>query len=557
MKRLVSAVLSAILLLTVFTACQPSAAPTSTPAPTATPAAATATPAPTATPEPVTEPEPEGFTGYPMDRKDITISWAMYEGYQVNPSFAKADDSPFHSILKDKLGVNIDWITVPVGGDGTQAFNMMIASGDWPDVFFKGDIVKDAARYIDEGVVRDLTPYIREHSPAYFAWLQTSSDYDKSMKTDAGQYFGYGFFREAGGWNDTYQGPLVRRDWLNEQGLPLPKTIGDWDVTLQSFKDNYGAVLSFANSRINSAGICGAFGAYGGWQFRPYIDGGKVIKLANSQSEWGDYLAKMNEWWRNGLLDQDFLTVDDTMARSNALNGKMGVSFSSMGQLSNWDSDAEAAGEGADWVGLQYPTGDDGTLSCVFGGLGIGNMAALITTKCSDEKLEIVMRAMDYAYTDEGNLYWNFGEQGLSWDYDADGNPMYLPIVTEDPDGLNNAIDKYGGSTWSGNCIQATLLLYLKNKPKAIEANDLWFYPNIPVTTMWLPSGVAFSADESNLIADIRTSMDTYIQEMAIKFINGEESLGDFDKYVTNLENMRLQELLGIYQSAYDRYQAR
>ncbi|MDR2577644.1 MAG: hypothetical protein LBC70_02395 [Chitinispirillales bacterium] len=38
-------------------------------------------------------------------------------------------------------------------GDGTQAFNMMIASGDWPDVIFKGDIVKDAARYMDEGVV--------------------------------------------------------------------------------------------------------------------------------------------------------------------------------------------------------------------------------------------------------------------------------------------------------------------------------------------------------------------------------------------------------------------
>jgi len=561
MKKFVAVCLATLLMITMFSACTNNPpASENTPAPAAeTPAPASDTPAPTAEPasEPEPEPESQGFAGYPMERQDVTISWAVFEGYQLNSSFARAEDSPFHRILADKLGVKIDWIFVPVGADGNAMFSTMIASGDWPDVIFKGDIVKDAARYMEEGVVRDLTPYITEYSPAYYSWLQTSADYDRSMKTDDGKYFGYGFFREAGGWNDTYQGPLVRQDWLDELGLDEPRTVSQWDMTLDAFKDAYGAVFSFAMSRFQSTGISGAFGAYGAFDFRTYIGGGNKILLAQTQPEWRDFMAQLADWWSRGLIDQDYLTTDDTMARSNALNGKMGISFSSMGQLSNWDNDAAEAGEGADWRGLQYPTSDSGKLSMVFGGLGIGNMAALISTNCSDEKLETVMRAMDYAYTDEGNLYWNYGELGLSWDYDADGKPMYLPIVTDDPDGLNNAIDKYGGSTWSGNCIQETLLLYLKNRPKAIEANDLWFYPNIDVTTTWLPNGLSFSTDESNTIADIRSAMDTYLREMGVKFINGEEKIENFDNFVRNVENMKLSELLEIYQDAYDRYLAR
>ena len=66
------------------------------------------------------------------------------------------------------------------------------------------------------------------------------------------------------------------------------------------------------------------------------------------------------------------------------------------------------------------------------------------------------MRVLDYAYTDEGHLYWNFGTKGVTWDYDENGEVAYTELVTEDPDGLNNAIAKYSGSVWSGSCIQAT-----------------------------------------------------------------------------------------------------
>ncbi len=513
----------------------------------------------TDTPTDTDDEETEGFafTGYPMDAKDVKLTWWVGHGFTLHESYASYEESPFHSGLLEHVGVDIEWQFPTAGTDGAQAFNLMLASDTLPDIFY-WNVMRDAERYIDEGVIRDLTEYMPKYSPAYYKFIQSNEIYDKSMKTDSGKYYGYGFFREDGGWNDTYQGPVVRQDWLDELGLESPETISDWDNVLRAFNEKYGAVLTFPWYRFKSTGISGAFGAYGAIDFQLYIDDNGKVQLAQAQEEWKNYMAKLNEWWKTGLLDQDVMTTDDDIARTKALNGVVGLSYTSMGQLTNWISDANSAGTGAKWVGLQYPKGDDGTLSMVFGGYGIGEGISVITTSCPDEKLEIAMRVLDYAYTDEGHLYWNFGTKGVTWDYDENGEVAYTELVTEDPDGLNNAIAKYSGSVWSGSCIQATKLLYLKNSEESIKANDLWFYPNEEVTAKWkLPNGITLTVEESNELDDLVSAISTYVSEKAVNYITGEESFDGFNDYVAQLDKMGLQRVLEIYQGAYDRFMAR
>ncbi len=547
-KKVISLILAAIMLIAIFSGCSKGTSGDQT----------TPTQKPTETSKPAEGGEETSeFTGYPMDKMDTELTWWVGQGYTLNEAYATAEESPFHTNLQEMVGVKINWQFPTAGTDGTQAMNLMLASDTLPDIIFN-NLMKDIERYMEEGVVRDLTDYMESYSPAYYAHLKSKDIYDKYMKTDSGKYYGYGFFREDGGWNDTYQGPLVRQDWLNELGLEAPKTISDWDNVLRAFKDEYGAVFTGPWSRVKATFISGAFGAYSLADFKLFIDDNGKVQLAQAQPEWRDYMAKLNEWWAAGLIDQDLTVNTDAEVRTKVLNGVSGLAYSSMGQLSNWVNDAKNEGTGADWVGLQYPKGDDGTLSMVFGGYGIGSVVAVITTSCPDEKLETAMRVLDYAYTEEGNLFWNFGKQGESWDYDENGEPMYLDIVVNDPNGLNNAISKYGGSTWSGSCIQATKLLYLKNEPVSIEANDLWFYPNEDVTAKWtFPSGVTMTTDETNTIDEIQSAISTYVSETAVKYMTGEESVDNFDKFVEQLNSMGLPTLLEIHQTAYDRFLAR
>ncbi|MCL2478893.1 MAG: hypothetical protein FWF22_05285 [Treponema sp.] len=501
------------------------------------------------------------FTGYPMNAKDQTITWFASQGYQLNSAYSSPDQSPFHTILQDMLGVKIDWIFPIPGTPGTQAINLVLASGDLPDVMY-GGLNADAARYINEGTFCDLTPYMANWSPAYWKFIHTNPAYDRAMKTDAGQYYGYGFFREDGSFPDTYQGPVVNKTWLDECNLPLPATIADWDNTLRVFKQKYGAVLSAAWARVSSGDypsfIAGAFGAYAFANYRLFVDNNGKIQLANIQPDYKTFLMKMNEWWSQGLIDQDILSINDTMARSNALNLKTGLTYTSMGQMSSWIADATAAKNGANWIGLQYPKGNDGRLVTIDGGYGIGNSVAVITTSCKPEKMELVMRAMDYAYTDDGSLYWNFGKQGNSWDYGPDGKPMFLPLVTNDPNGLNNAVDKYAGSVWDGNCIQATQQLKLKNTQQSWDAMNLWYWPNQDISAKnKMPPGMTLNPDEATRAAELRASISTFVDESVAKFMTGQVDFSTWDSYVAQVNSMGLAELLRIEQAAYDRYTSR
>lgn len=64
------------------------------------------------------------------------------------------------------------------------------------------------------------------------------------MKTDDGRYYAFGFFREDGGWNDSYQGPVVRKDWLDECGLEIPETISEFENVIRVFNEKYGATFN-------------------------------------------------------------------------------------------------------------------------------------------------------------------------------------------------------------------------------------------------------------------------------------------------------------------------
>ena len=66
--------------------------------------------------------------------------------------------------------------------------------------------------------------------------------------------------------------------------------------------------------------------------------------MAASEDEWRDYVSWLNKMWEDGLIDQDMLTEDDTTIKDKIHNGKCGISYTSMGQLNNWNKEEEAAG---------------------------------------------------------------------------------------------------------------------------------------------------------------------------------------------------------------------
>ena len=510
---------------------------------------------------------------YPLDGTK-TITWYSQDSHNVHSDFSDWHDSPFHVTLSKQLGINIEWVLPTTGADGTVFTNTLLADPEHLPNIMEAYFMNNATQYLDDGLIWDLTPYLEEYAPAYWAWLHSNPAYDKAMKTDDGRYYAFGFFREDGGWNDSYQGPVVRKDWLEECGLEIPKTISEFENVIRVFKEKYGAVFTSAFSpRFYQMGLSGAFGAYGnvnsGYLYE--IRDGKVI-LAQTTDEYRNWLRWFSGIYKEGLVDTDLLTVDDTNVQQKVETGLSGISLTSMGQMNLWNNHMEAAGNGRPWIGIPYPTNDEGEIYTIFGGSGIGSITGVVTNSVKDEEtLKLCLKALDYAYTKEGFLFWNYGIEGDSWYMNEEtGLPAWTDLVAKDTS--NDPMVKYNGTTWSGSCIQATNLLYLKNSQASIDANDAWFYLGmgrdtdqmekvLDVTSghKW-PTGVTFTTEESDELDLYNANLGTYVVEQCTSFLVGNKDVNDdaaWNEYINGLGQYHVDRVLELRQNCYDRYLAR
>ena len=514
-----------------------------------------------------------GADTYPLN-SDKTITWYSQDSHNIHTDFADWHDSPFHVNLSKQVGVNIEWVLPTTGTDGATFTNTLMADPSTLPNIMEAYFMGSAQQYLDDEVIWDLTPYIQEYAPAYYAFLQSNPAYDKAMKTDDGRYYAFGFFREDGGWNDSYQGPVVRKDWLEECGLEIPKTISEFENVIRVFHEKYnGAVFTTSyGNRFSQMGLSGAFGAYGNVNasYMFTVNDGKV-SLGQTSDEYRAWLSWFSGLYKEGLIDTDLLTVDDTTVKTKVLTGGSGIAMTSMGQLNNWNKAMEANGDGTPWIGIPYPTADDGSLYSIFGGSGIGAITGCITKTADEETMKLCLQILDYAYTQEGFLYWNYGIEGESWVMDeTTGLPKWTALVAEDTS--TDPMIKYNGSTWSGSCIQATNLLYLKNSQLAIEANDAWFYLGMGRDTEELdkvreitsghkwPNGVTFTTEESDELDLYTANLGTYVVEQCVSFLVGNVDVNDdaaWNAYLAGLDTYKLPRVLEIYQACYDRYLAR
>jgi putative aldouronate transport system substrate-binding protein len=176
----------------------------------------------------------------------------------------------------------------------------------------------------------------------------------------------------------------------------------------------------------------------------------------------------------------------------------------------------------------------------------------VVSTSCPNEKLETTLRWLDYGYTEEGFTYWNFGKEDVSYTM-KNGKPVYTDLVTKDPMGLAGALNKYVGTTIYSVAIQAEDMNRQKNQPAAIAAVDTWV-KNTEAEKHIYPTGVTMTTAESDEYTNLASQIGTYISEMALKFLTGDESLDKYDTFVKTLKKMGIDRMLEIRQTAYDRF---
>ena len=90
---------------------------------------------------------------------------------------------------------------------------------------------------------------------------------------------------------------------------------------------------------------------------------------------------------------------------------------------------------------------------------------------------------------------------------------------------------------------------------KSRAANAYWDENYVDSTA--LPTNLSISSEESARYSAIMSDVETYLNEIVVKFIIGSEPLANFDNFRDTVASLNLDDAIQIRQDAVDRYNNR
>lgn len=506
---------------------------------------------------PVEPEEPEIVIAYPLGNGTAEVTyWTDFDGNAFgNYGLTTYNDLQSVPVIQEKTGVllkyqEVSFFTAP------EQFNLMIASGDWADVF-------NAARYYTGGlsqayadeVILDLSEYIPQYMPDYYKHYQTRDAATlQAMRTD-------GLDLQLCSMYDLYVndgGTYCRGDWMAELGYEsFPTDFDEFIDLLYQVVDTYGCQWAItgsipgAQSKFNSA----IFNMDNSLiDLAMYLDDEGSVKSGMISTGFREYLELAIQLYKDGILNEEFYTTEFGRSESMANIGN--------GNIFIWSGRADTINDPLNYTDdpdfevmpiTTYFVDDTGMYR--WGEEVVYANSSGLSIAADVEDLELIMNFYNYFFTEEGSVLANYGIEGVSYEM-VDGTPQFTDMVLNNPDGMNFnlALVYYGCNgvvSMSDNTVR-----FAAYSDQVVEAIELFSDTSYITTEHTIPNGAALDAEEAASVATIQTDVVSYACEQCLKWATGAEELTDqsWSSYVETCLNMNLDTVIATYQKAYDDY---
>ena len=483
----------------------------------------------------------------PFSEEEIVLTyWKLWppflEGYDPM-------DASLFSTLYEATNVRVDVNTIGTDAASEQ-FNLMVASGDYLDIIenavsnYSGGGVKA----IEDEVLVDLMPYMQTYAPDYWAVLQTDEIAQKNLIYADGSMASMCSLYDAD--PVPQSGLWIRNDWLKEQNLETPSTLEDLENVLKVFRDEYGCTDAFACREDCSIPVGNVYGAY---EWSVDEEGNVIYGYTDTPDAWKEYCKTSNEWFNEGYFSSSFATANDTnLPKVNlAVDGTSGV----------FDADILLISEVAvldDTVELSAiapitKNADDKLPASWTSRMNSANQAA-ISTNC--EYIEEAVAYINYAFTEDCFMAANWGTEGETYTME-NGEPVFTDMMTNNPNLAASFTPLAFISPGFPFLKSYDMALASYNHPAQQACYEIFdsktdyslFKTSFPTDY------VTFTTEESEIIAQYQTDIETYVTECRAKFITGAMDVEkDYDTFADTLIEMGAEEIKAVYQAAYDRF---
>jgi putative aldouronate transport system substrate-binding protein len=335
----------------------------------------------------------------------------------------------------------------------------------------------------------------------------------------------------------------------------MPETYEEFAAYVEAANNSFGAKgIYFGADGLDS--LFG-FGFDCGDEFI-VVDG--TVHHSYTLDSFRSYLETAADWYSRGLIYSDFYLygTDDTEDQMFC----RGELAADIGRCASYDMFYGYMDEGYEATltpmkPVRQNVGDEIHFSTTAGSLIKKEDTWSITESCADP--ELVMALVNYLFSEEGQLLFNWGVEGEAYTLDAEGAPEYTDMMINDPDNpylftafmyASNTASEYAPS------IMDVSKQYYSFDDIAWLAYEYYLDDGADGSYNY-PDGATLSANELTEYASISSDVDTYVDTQLLAFITGQVALNDdsWEDFQSALTRFGVDTMVEMKQAAYDRYE--
>ena len=537
-----------------------------------------------------------------VDGEKITLDIAVL----CHDSTQKPEETYQFQFIEKYVGIDLNLTTYFYDGTRDESISLLFADGDLPDLIVGMGL--DASQIVRYGMVDemllDMKPYINaENAPSLLKVMKEYPAYEQAMTTPDGAIYSLGSWGED---DPTNKSGVFRMfyNWkvMGDAGITkCPTTLDEFLAMLRTIKAKFPEMTPFGGNyaRYNATyliqnalgfNISLASSEQKSHETDIGLYKGEVSLFSYNKEILPAYLEFMHTMYEEGLMEQDYYTLDKETTKAHLTAGKYAV-FSEVPSLYGglefgaefwgglpltskyndtpfWPSnDFYKTGGFCVSADTEYPelcvafadlfygegemnkllNGNGPSVTDVTNGLGLGNLTEgwyydwETNTKNYKEFEKVKDEYSNQNYwVFENVTFWKdgaFENSYLKWSTDENGTY----IEPDDLDDHKNTIEE-------GAAIRHTLKDFFNTTGgqwcKALH-NTFGQYE----TTEMTPKTCYFDDETLTLASDYKTALDAYASQSIAEFITGAKEINEanLNAYFAEMERLGAEEYVKIY----------
>ncbi|MDY0287856.1 MAG: extracellular solute-binding protein [Sphaerochaeta sp.] len=360
----------------------------------------------------------------------------LWYGAAVTEAGPPPSDWVGFEIIREKLGIELKLTALPSNeSDQDVKVQAAAAANNLPDLFMvRRDVL---GRLVPQGLIAPVDDLYAKMP------VRTANHYDAVSKSHArigGKTYG---LADPGSIMKN-EGLLIRKDWLDNLGLEIPKTTDELLTVMRAFSFNdpdgngrndtwgYGAFQEINNYEAwpgrRLEPLFGAFGVDGTWSLEETGAGLNLLK-----PEFYDAMLFLKQIADEGIIDPNWLSYKKDDFRAAWKQGRFGImreqnaAFAAQSNYAPFDKNFPQG----NWVIIDPPKGPQGKAS--IGPYTANFRIYAISAKAAKEgKTDKIAALLEWMASEEGYYLLGWGVEGVNYTKDANGIPVAANLPNAD-----------------------------------------------------------------------------------------------------------------------------